>query len=88
MRHLIDGRSGLHCGGAEPASRASNVAAPVRPWIPSYEGATDMRHSLARVLAAAAVLSLAAYGGGGDSGSQPSLGLDDIRDLTGPSAPE
>ena len=37
-------------------------------------------------LAAAAVLSLAACGGS-DSGSQPVVGLDDIRDLTGLSAP-
>ena len=42
---------------------------------------------LASVLAAAAVLSLAACGGNGDSGSRPALGLDDIRDLTGLSAP-
>ena len=37
-------------------------------------------------LAVAAVISLAACGGG-NSGSQPTLGLDDIRELTGLSAP-
>ena len=35
----------------------------------------------------AAVLSLAACGGGGNAGPQPTLGLDDIRELTGLSAP-
>ena len=44
-----------------------------------------MRFNLAWGLAAAAVLSLAACGG--DSGSRPALGLDDIRELTGLSAP-
>ena len=38
-------------------------------------------------LAMAAVLSLAACGGGGNTGSQPTLDLDDIRELTGLSAP-
>jgi len=42
---------------------------------------------LARILAAAAVFSLVACGGGGDSGTRPALGLDDIRELTGLSAP-
>ena len=47
-----------------------------------------MRQQLvACVLAAAAVLSLAACGGSGGSGSPPALGLDDIRELTGLSAP-
>ena len=46
-----------------------------------------MRHLCACGLAMAAVLSLAACGGGGHSGSQPTLGLDDIRELTGLSAP-
>ena len=46
-----------------------------------------MKFHFACVLAAAAVLSLAACGGGGDSGSRPALGLDDIRELTGLSAP-
>ncbi len=43
-----------------------------------------MRFHVACVLGAAATLSLAACGGGG---SQPTLGLDDIRELTGLSAP-
>ena len=43
-----------------------------------------MRFHVACVLGAAAILSLAACGGGG---SQPTLGLDDIRELTGLSAP-
>ena len=38
-------------------------------------------------LVLAAVLSLAACGGGGGSESRPALGLDDIRELTGLSAP-
>ena len=46
-----------------------------------------MRYLSACGLAAAAVLSLAACGGGGNTGSQPTLGLDDIRELTGLSAP-
>ena len=46
-----------------------------------------MRTLSACGLALAAVLSLAACGGGSDSGSQPTLGLDDIRDLAGLSAP-
>ncbi len=46
-----------------------------------------MRYLSACGLAMAAVLSLAACGGGGNSGSQPTLGLDDIRELTGLSAP-
>ena len=46
-----------------------------------------MRFHLACVLAAAAVLSLAACGGGGNSGSQPTLSLHDIRELTRLSAP-
>ena len=46
-----------------------------------------MRFHLACVLAVAAVFSLAACGGGGDSGSRSALGLDDIRELTGLSAP-
>ena len=46
-----------------------------------------MRHFAAGGLAVAAILSLAACGGGGNSGSQPALGLDDIRELTGLSAP-
>ena len=46
-----------------------------------------MRTLSACGLAMAAVLSLAACGGGGNSGSQPTLGLDDIRELTGLSAP-
>ena len=46
-----------------------------------------MRTLSACGLALAAVLSLAACGGGGNSGSQPALGLDDIRELTGLSAP-
>ncbi|MDE0333476.1 MAG: hypothetical protein OXI64_00840 [Defluviicoccus sp.] len=46
-----------------------------------------MRLHLACVMAAAAVLSLAACGGSGDSGSRQALGLDDIRELTGLSAP-
>ena len=45
-----------------------------------------MRFPSACGLAVAAVLSLAACGGD-DSGSQPTLSLDDIRDLTGLSAP-
>ena len=46
-----------------------------------------MRYLSACGLAAAAVLSLAACGGGSNTGSQPTLGLDDIRELTGLSAP-
>ena len=46
-----------------------------------------MRFFSACALAVAAILSLAGCGGGGGSASQPSLGLDDIRDLTGLSAP-
>ena len=46
-----------------------------------------MRTLSACGLALAAVLSLAACGGGSDSDSQPALGLDDIRELTGLSAP-
>ena len=46
-----------------------------------------MRLHLACVLAAVAVLTLAACGGSGDSGSRQALGLDDIRELTGLSAP-
>ena len=46
-----------------------------------------MRTLSAFGLALAAVLSLAACGGGGNTGSQPTLGLDDIRELTGLSAP-
>ena len=46
-----------------------------------------MRYLSACGLAMAAVLSLAACGGGGNSGSQPTLGLDDIRELTDLSAP-
>ncbi len=46
-----------------------------------------MRLHLACVLAAAALFSLAACGGSGDSGSRPALGLEDIRELTGLSAP-
>ena len=38
-------------------------------------------------LAVASILSLAACGGGGSSGSQPVFGLDEIRELTGLSAP-
>ena len=45
-----------------------------------------MRCRLGCILAAA-VLALAACGGGGDSGSRPALGLDGIRELTGLSAP-
>ena len=46
-----------------------------------------MRSLSACGLAVAAVLSLAACVGGSDSGSQPTLSLDDIRELTGLSAP-
>ncbi len=46
-----------------------------------------MRFQFACVLAAAAVLTLAACGGGGESGSRLGLGVDDIRELTGLSAP-
>ena len=46
-----------------------------------------MRFHVACVLAAAAILSLAACGGGGDSNSRPALTPDDIRDLAGLSAP-
>ncbi|MDE0173160.1 MAG: hypothetical protein OYH76_04965 [Defluviicoccus sp.] len=46
-----------------------------------------MRVHLACVMATAAILSLAACGGNGGSGSRPALGLDDIRELTGLSAP-
>ena len=46
-----------------------------------------MRSHLACVLAAAAVLSLAACGGGGDSASERALTLGEIRELTGLSAP-
>ena len=46
-----------------------------------------MKLHLACVLAAAAVLSLAACGGGGGSGSLPAPDLDDIRELTGLTAP-
>ena len=46
-----------------------------------------MRIIAAGALAMAAVLSLAACGGGGNSGSEPTLGLDDIRELTGLSPP-
>ena len=46
-----------------------------------------MRTLSASGLAVAAALSLAACGGGGNSGSQPTLGLDDIRELTGLSEP-
>ena len=46
-----------------------------------------MRLHPACVVAAAAVLFLSACGGSGGSGSQPALGLDDIRELTGLSAP-
>ena len=42
-----------------------------------------MRTLSASALAVAGILSLAACGGGGNSGSQPTLGLDDIRELTG-----
>ena len=45
-----------------------------------------MRTHYAGGLAVAAVLSLAACGGG-NSGSQPTLGLGEIRELTGLSAP-
>ena len=45
-----------------------------------------MRFLSACGLAMAAILSLAACGG--NSGSQPTLGLDDIRELTGLSAPD
>ena len=38
-------------------------------------------------LAVAAILTLAAYGGDGNSGSQSALGVDDIGKLTGQSAP-
>ena len=57
------------------------VGQPCRSLCPEN---TDMRFHVACILGAAAVLSLAACGG---SGSQPTLGLDDIRDLTGLSAP-
>ena len=46
-----------------------------------------MRLHPACVLAAAAILFLSACGGSGGSGSPPALGLDDIRELTGLSAP-
>ena len=46
-----------------------------------------MRFHVACVLAAAAILSLAACGGGGASNSRPALTPDDIRDLAGLSAP-
>ena len=46
-----------------------------------------MRYHLACVLAAAAVLSLAACGGGGDSVSERALTVGEIRELTGLSAP-
>ena len=46
-----------------------------------------MRFHLTCVLAAAAVLSLAACGGGGDSVSEGPLTSDEIRELTGLSAP-
>ncbi|MDE0125253.1 MAG: hypothetical protein OXN97_11820 [Bryobacterales bacterium] len=46
-----------------------------------------MRHHLTCVLAAAAIYSLAACDRSGDFGSRPAFGLDDIRELTGLSAP-
>ena len=46
-----------------------------------------MRFDLACAMAIAAVLSLAACGGGGDSQSRPAPSLGDIRELTGLSAP-
>ena len=55
--------------------------------VPRNEGETDLRILSAGALTMAAVLSLAACGRGGHSGSLPTLGLDDIRELTGLSAP-
>ena len=46
-----------------------------------------MKYHLACVMAAAAVLSLAACGGGGDSVSERALTVGEIRELTGLSAP-
>ena len=46
-----------------------------------------MKNHLVRILAAAAAMSLAACGGGGHSGSQPALNLDDVRELTGLGVP-
>ena len=46
-----------------------------------------MRTLSASALAVTGVLSLAACGGGGNSGSEPALGLADIRELTELSAP-
>ena len=51
------------------------------------EGGTDVRRLSACGLALAAVLSLAACGGGGDSVSEGALTLGEIRELTGLSAP-
>ena len=50
-------------------------------------GRNALRFNLASALMVAGALSVAACGRGGDSQSQPSLAFDDVRDLTGLSAP-
>ena len=80
-------RSGPKASGRRLPLAAGETARTGPLRIPRAEGETDIRTLSAYSLALATVLSLAACGGGGNTGSQPALGLDDIRELTGLSAP-